>query len=75
MMALALASLAISFKPERRPRMSAMHSILPATVSMTLVCVLTPGAVEACRGSGDAPGRVEDEAVRGAGCIFLCFST
>lgn len=58
-MAFAFASLARSFKAERRPRISAIQRILPCTVSIIFVWVLTW-----CwgRGKGDTAGRVEVEA-------------
>lgn len=44
-----------------------MHSIRPATVSMTFVCVLT--CTGWFLGKGEAPGRVEEVAVLDGCCI------
>lgn len=65
MMAFALASLARSFKPESRPRMSAIQRIRPCTESITFVCVFTcvTGGARAL-GLGETPGRVEVEVGR-----------
>ena len=59
MTAIALASLAISLRADRRPRMSAIQRIRPWTESSTFVCVLTWYWT---RGAGEPVGLLEADA-------------
>src|SRR6266702_6346978 len=62
MIAFAFASRARSLREENRPRISAMQSILPWTVSISFVW----------SGRGEGPGRIELEAGRKVECCIFC---
>src|ERR1700753_4050684 len=68
MTAAALASLAISLRADRRPRMSATHRIRPWADSSTFVCVLTWYWT---RGAGDPVGLLEADAGLDPPCMAI----